>query len=175
MTLRFGLTRLGVPVIASSLILGAPAAVAAGSMAPAAQTKTTTSYVFKLSIGMSEQMWTLAQVKSKHPKTGEVMISGAMGGGMSMGGSMRHLEVHITSRATGKVVTGADPSILMIDTSVKDAMTSKVPVAVMEGVGAGTADLHYGNNVHMVVGHTFRITVTLNGERAVFEIKVPAA
>ena len=45
----------------------------------------------------------------------------------------------------------------------------------MEGVSAGTADLHYGNNVHMVAGHTCRITVTLNGERAVFQIKVPAA
>jgi hypothetical protein len=50
MTRRFGLARFGIPVIASSLIIGAPAAVAARSMAPVAQTQTTSSYVFKLSI-----------------------------------------------------------------------------------------------------------------------------
>ncbi|MHB8643464.1 MAG: hypothetical protein ACYDA3_11345 [Gaiellaceae bacterium] len=161
-------------LIASSLALGAPAALAASSMAPATQTKTTRSYVFKLSIGMSEQMWTPAQAKSKHPKSGEVMIRGAMGG-MSMGGSSRHLEVHIRSRSTGKAVTNGHPTITMIDTSVKNAMMRSVPVAVMEGVSAGASDLHYGNNVQMVAGHTFRITVTLNGERAVFRIKVPTA
>jgi hypothetical protein len=163
------------PLLASLPALAAHAAGAAIQMSPAAQTAKTKSYEFKLSIGMPEKMWTPAQVKSKHPTSGEVMLSGSMGGAMSMGGAARHLEVHITSRSSGKVVSGAHPSISAIDTSVKDAMTIKVAVAAMEGVSAGAADLHYGNNVHLIAGHTYRITVTLNGERAVFRDKVASS
>jgi hypothetical protein len=137
------------------------------------QTKSTRSYVFKLSIGMAEQMWTPAQVRTKHPKTGEVMLMSAMAGAMSMGSSQRHLEVHIRSRATGKVVMGAHPTISAIDANMKNAMTIKVPVAAMEGVSMAAADLHYGNNVALVAGHTYKVTVTLKGERAVFQIKSP--
>jgi hypothetical protein len=144
-------------------------------MTPTTQTKATKSYVFKLTVGMSEQMWTPAQVKAKHPTSGEVMLMGSMtSSGMSMGGSLRHLEVHITSRPSGKVVVGAHPAITTLDTSVKHGMMSTVPVAVMEGVGAGVADLHYGNNVDLVDGHLYTITITLNGQRAAFRIKSPS-
>jgi hypothetical protein len=71
--------------------------------------------------------------------------------------------------------SGAQPTIGAIDVSVKNAMTMKIPVAVMEGVSSGAADLHYGNNVDLVSGHTYKVTVTLNGERAVFQIKAPKA
>lgn len=164
-----------------AILLGAvllvPPALAASRVTTSTspQTRSTASYVFKLSIGMSEKMWTPAQVRVKHPRTGEVMLMGSMAGAMSMGGSQRHVEVHITSRATGKVVTGARPTISAIDTNAKNAMTIKVPVAVMEGVIAGAADLHYGNNVDLVAGHTYKVTITLKGERAVFQIKAPKA
>jgi hypothetical protein len=157
--------------LACFVAVAASAAAAAIQMSPAPQTVTTKSYVFKLTLGMSEQMWTQAQVRTKHPKTGEVMLMGSMSGGMSMGGSARHLEVHIVSRATSKVVAGAHPTITALDTTVKNAMTVKVPVAEMEGVTEGAADLHYGNNVHLISGHTYKITVRLNDERAVFHIK----
>lgn len=156
---------------ASAIAVAASAASAATRMAPAPQTVQTKSYLFKLTLGMSEQMWTQAQVRATHPKTGEVMLMGSMGGGMSMGGSARHLEVHITSRVTSKVVAGAHPTISALDTTAKNAMTIKVPVAEMEGVTEGAADLHYGNNVHLIAGHTHTITVRLNGERAIFHTK----
>ena len=38
-------------------------------------------YVFALSIGPYEAMYTPAQVKAKHPTDGEVMVSGKMVGG----------------------------------------------------------------------------------------------
>lgn len=145
---------------------------ASAAMAPPKQVKMTKSYVFTLSVGMPEQMWTRAQVRSRHPKTGEEMLRGSMGGAMSMGGSARHLEVHIRSRASGKVVAGARPAISAFDMSTQDAMAIKVPVAEMQGVMAGAGDLHYGNNVDLVAGHVYRVTVTLSGERAVFMIKV---
>ena len=168
---RFRSALFVIPTLASCVAITASAASAATQMSPAPKTETTKSYIFKLTIGMSEQMWTQAQVRARHPKTGEVMLMGSMSGGMSMGGSARHLEVHIVSRATHKVIAGAHPAIMAIDTNVKNAMTIKVPVAEMEGVTEGAADLHYGNNVHLTTGHTYKITVTLSGERAVFHVK----
>lgn len=158
-------------------VLYVPAAFAAsGTTTPTnPQTKSTASYVFKLSIGMAEQMWTPAQVRAKHPKTGEVMLTGSMAGAMSMGGSQRHLEVNITSRATGKVVMGAHPTISAIDATMKNAMAIKVPVAAMQGVSAGAADLHYGNNVGLVGGHMYKVTISLKGERVAFQMRAPKA
>jgi len=78
-------------------------------------------------------------------------------------GSRRHLEVHICTPA-GKVVTGAHPAI-----TVNDAM---VPVAVMEGVGEGAADLHYGNNVNLRPGQEVTVVVRLKGQQAVFHATV---
>jgi hypothetical protein len=163
-----------VAALLTAVLLAPPAFAASGaSRAPGPQTRSTKSFVFKLSIGMAEQMWTPAQVRAKHPKTGEVMVMGSMGGAMSMGGSQRHLEVHITSRVTGKVVAGARPTISAIDANVKNAMAIKVPVAAMQGVSAGAVDLHYGNNVALVAGHTYKVTITLKGERVVFQITSP--
>jgi hypothetical protein len=152
--------------MAAALVAGSAALVTTG-MAPASQTKTTKSYVLKLTIGMAEHMWTPAQVKAKHPTTGEVMLLGSMSSGM-MGGSQRHLEVHITSRPTGKVVAGAHPAMTALDTSADNAMMITIPVVEMQGVTEGSCDLHYGNNVELTAGHVYKITVTLNGQWATF-------
>ena len=48
-------------------------------------------------------------------------------------------------------------------------MASNVPVALMEGVTEGAADLHYGNNINLIGGHVYKVTVTLNGQRAVLQ------
>jgi hypothetical protein len=103
------------------------------------------------------------------------MLRGSMTmGGMTMGGSQRHLEVQICSRPTSAVITNANPTITVMDMSAH-GMAMKVPVAVMQGVGKGTADLHYGNNVAMPAGHRFTVTVTVKGERAVFHVVSPKA
>ena len=133
---------------------------------PDTYTAVTSSYRFVLHVAMAEKMYTPAQVRKLHPKHGEVMLHGSMVmGGMAMGGSMRHLEVQICSRTTNAVVTNANPTIVVVDNSAKNT-TTKVPVAVMEGIEEGVADLHYGNNVTMPARHRFTIIVTLKGERA---------
>ena len=163
--------RIALAAVAFALL---PTAAGAAAVATDPGVKaTTTSYVFKLSIGMPEHMWTLAQVKAKHPTTGEVMLMGSMGGAMSMGGSQRHLEVHIFSRATGKVVVGAHPTIKATDATIKNAMTMTVPAAEMKGVTSGVSDVHYGNNVSLVGGHLYRVTVSLRGEHAVLAARAP--
>ena len=85
-----------------------------------------------------------------------------------MGGAdVRHLEVHICARSTGKVVQNAQPTITVVDHTSKD-MADHVSVAEMEGIGASVADLHYGNNVTMPAMHRYTVTVILNGEKAIF-------
>jgi hypothetical protein len=133
---------------------------------------TTATYALTLSIGPTEAMYTPAQVKANHPTSGEVMINGGTMsmGGMSMGGITRHLEVHLKSRATGKVVTNVTPKISLIETGGM-AMTTKVQAIAMEGVGEGVADLHYGNNVKLTVGHIYKVAAIVKGEKASFTFR----
>jgi hypothetical protein len=147
-------------------VLGAGAA-AASSGCSAGTIVRTPSYVFALSIGPSETLYTPAQVKATHPGSGEVMLVGKIVDGMAgmeMGaGPRRHLAVHICTPA-GKVVTGAHPAIT-VDGAI-------VPVAVMEGVDEGAADLHYGNNVNLGSNRKVTVVVTLAGQKAVFHTKL---
>ena len=154
------------------------ASATCASGATGSQTVTTSMLVFRLTVGASETMYSPQQVRTKHVKTGEVMVGGQMqGSGTSnmsgsssmqgMGSSMRHVEVHICQRAGNKVVTGPIPTIKMTN---GQGAAQTVPVAVMEGVGEGIKDLHFGNNVSMTAGRSYAITVTEAGDRAVFHV-----
>ncbi len=166
--------RLAFMAVTVAVVLASTAA-ASTRMAPSTQTKTTKSYVYKLSLGMSEQMWTAAQVKVKHPTTGEVMLMGSMmsGGSMGMGGSTRHLEVHIMSRSTGKTIMSAHPTMTATDAGATGSMMMNISVAEMRGVTAGSSDTHYGNNLKLVPGHMYKVTVKLHGESATFSVRAP--
>lgn len=133
---------------------------------------TTSTYRLAVHVGMPEMMYTPAQVRKLDPKSGEVMLRGKMMMGMKMGGSTRHLEVHICLRKNREVVTNAHPTITLLGHKA-NAMPMNVPVAAMEGIGAGLADLHYGNNVPMPGGHRFTVTVTLKGQKAAFNVTSP--
>ncbi len=165
----------------SSSTTAAPAtgSLAAGCrpVSAADQTVRTRAYVFLLHLGSQENMvmLTAAQAKSKHIRSGELMVGGSMAG-MSSGAmnghtSMRHLEVHICNRASGKVVTGAMPAITVVPQS--GGTPEQIPVAVMQGVVSGVGDLHYGNNVALRQGASYRITVRLGAEPAAFKYTVP--
>lgn len=84
----------------------------------------------------------------------------------------RHLEVHICSTTTGRVITDAEPTITVTDSS-EGNMSTRVPIAVMEGIGQGTSDLHYGNNVVMAGGHDYTVLVQLGSQTAVFHLRIP--
>lgn len=170
--------------------LGAAAALAAATLtAPAAVTATAASrpavdcraepgshlalthrYRLVLRIGPIENMYMSYQVRASHPKHGELMIRGRMV--MPMHGPLHHLEVHICSRGTHVVVTRANPAIVLAD-NTNHGYPHKLPVAVMQGIGAGRADLHYGNNVAMPHHHRYTITVTCNHQRATFRVTAP--
>ena len=172
--------------IVAAIVASAPASVsAAGAQSPVAGcnargamtwTATTASYRVQLHIGMPEKMYTPAEVKKLHPKSGEVMLGGMMGmnSGMSKGGtSMRHLEAQICSKQTGAVIANAKPTITLVDDSTGSMMSTKLPVAMMQGIGDGLEDFHYGNNVTMPSGRKVTVKVALNGQTAVFRAQLP--
>jgi len=125
----------------------------------------TRSYRFVLQIGPVAGMLMPYQVRASHVKHGEVMLRGQMV--MPMHGPLHHLELHICAKATRIVVTNAHPTIVLVDMTAH-GRPRKLPIAVMEGIAAGRADLHYGNNVAMPHYHRYRITVTCTGQRTVF-------
>jgi hypothetical protein len=136
---------------------------------------TTATYKLTLTVGPKEAMYTADEVAMKHYTSGEVMVgndSTSMGG-MSMSAANRHLEVHVASRTTGKVVTNARPTITLTDTSAMGgmAMSDKVNAMAMQGIGEGVADLHYGDNVKLTAGHVYKVVVTVKGEKATFSFK----
>ena len=136
---------------------------------------TTRHYVVLAMVERSQAMYTPAQVKAKHPKAGEVMLSGGSMGagatGMAAAKSTRHLEVKICSRRTGRVVSG-HPKISLQDLSMSKAAARAVPAAAMKGIGESGRDLHYGNNVPIVAGHDYALAVRIGGERAVVRMRL---
>jgi hypothetical protein len=141
--------------------------------APGKQLVASRHYVFTLSVGPAENMYMPYQVRASHPKHGEVMLRGKMTTDVSLlsGGPVRHVEVQICARDTRAVVTDASPKILVHDLT-KHRVVS-LQVAVMEGIGEGVSDLHYGNNVALPRRHRFIIDVSWRTDRATFHYVSP--
>jgi len=160
--------RLTAVLAASAAVLIAVATSWAATISKAA---TTASYRLSLDVGPVEPMYTPAQVKAKHLTSGEVMVGGAMMAGSMMSGAVeRHLELHVYSRKTGAVVGNVTPTIALTDETAH-AKPLKLEVVAMEGIGQGRADLHYGNNVSVDVGHTYKVAVVVGGEPATFSFE----
>jgi hypothetical protein len=125
-------------------------------------------YVFALRVGPAENMYMPYQVRASHPKHGEEMLRGQMTTDVSLltGGPVRHLEVQICARGTRSVVTNASPTIVVDD--LTEHKVVRLPVAVMEGIGEGVADLHYGNNVAIPRRHRFVVIVSWRTDRVAF-------
>lgn len=171
--------RIGITCILGAVVL-IPAACASVNRAavvgckdePGKRIALTRDYRFTLLIGQVENMYMPRQVRANHLKHGEMMLAGTMTMGAAMtGGPIRHLEVQICTGARQAVVTRAHPRIVVDDTTKHRVLT--LPVSVMEGIGEGVADLHYGNNIAMPAKHRFVVTVTWKGERATFHLVLP--
>ena len=163
------------PLIAAVavLLLATPAARAA--MEPIVQDAETAHYEMELTVGPMEHMYTEAQAARLKPTEGEVMMSGHLAPGsltssMPTGMGMRHLELAVTNKDDGSPVPNAKVSITVIDSM--DAAPVMVPVAVMHGVDEDATMLHYGNNIMLAPGH-HRVIVTVNGDRATFDVTIP--
>jgi hypothetical protein len=146
---------------------------------PGAKVATTPDYVMVAVAGPSESMFTPSEATSKRPTSGEVMLSGQMvgsSGSMSTGSgsTMRHVEVHICAKATGKAVISAMPRMDLRDLSA-GSMTSSLQVGEMQGLDRNPADTHYGNNVTVVPGHRYQVSTTMNGQTGMFKFAASQA
>ncbi len=144
---------------------------------PSAQVTTTADYVVVAGMGASEAMYTPEQAASMHPKSGEIMMAGQMDNGnnamaMGSGTTMSHVEAHICSKTTGKVLTGMMPTMSLRGTG-PEAMAASIPVAEMQGLDMNPADTHYGNNVTITPGSRYRLTVNLNGQSGAVTMTAP--
>lgn len=130
----------------------------------------TRSYRYTLRLGAPENMYMPYQVRANHPKHGEAMLRGVMSSSFSLltGAPVRHLEVQICTKRMSAVVTHAKPTIVVDDETT--GRTRKLPVAVMQDVAVGTADLHYGNNTSMAPKDRYLVSVTWRGQRAKFPV-----
>ena len=79
----------------------------------------------------------------------------------------RHIEVAVYDKATGARLGSPMPRITITDRKTGSSRELKA-VAAMYDVKEGQGDLHFGDNVHLAKG-TYRITVSVGGERAVFK------
>lgn len=123
-------------------------------------------------------MYTPAQVKAQHAKTGEVILRGGMPGGavsagqvMSAAKGQRHLEIKICSLGTGRVVDG-HPKISLVDISAPHAMRQTLAAHAMKGIGKSGRDLHYGDNVALTAGHDYALTVRIGLDRAQLKMRL---
>jgi hypothetical protein len=172
-----------------ALLAAGPFPLGRAAMAPVQATAETATYRLELDIGDPEQMYGKADVARLKPTSGEIMVSGQMAGGMpgmspspsmhgmpgmsSDGGmpadpAMRHLELHVRSKSTGKAVRNAKVSITVTDSAGQQII---VPIAVMYGIAEGQEDWHYGNNVRLPAGQ-YGVQVSANQKTAHFDVTI---
>ena len=134
-------------------------------------TQSTAHYRITLDIGPVPTMLRPDQVSSA--TEGEVPLSMP---GMSMPTMAmtdqerpvnRHIEVAVYDKATGARLGSPMPRITITDRKTGRSRELKA-VAAMYDVKEGQGDLHFGDNVHLAKG-TYRVTVSVDGERAVFK------
>jgi len=79
----------------------------------------------------------------------------------------RHIEVAVYDTVTGARLKSAVPRITITDRKTGRSRELQA-VTAMYDVKEGQGDLHFSDNVHLAKG-TYRITVAVGGERAVFK------
>ena len=129
--------------------------------------KTTLSgpYRIVLSIGPVEQVYTGEQARRLHPKTGEVAVnSSSLATGTPP--PNRYLALNVYSRATGANLTNLKVSISIVMPSGK--ARAEPPSVVMQRIGAGLSDRHYGGNVSLPNG-PYRVVVRVEQPSSIFD------
>jgi len=131
-------------------------------------------YNLTLVIGPVEPMYTVAQYRKLHPMRGEIVLRGAMMGGMGMRMVNRHIELQVMDRATMRVVPNAMVTMScqpVVGMGMMALRPTTVPVAVLQGIGMSMMDIHYGNNVSMPRG-SYHVTVHVNQAYATYTVRL---
>jgi hypothetical protein len=157
-------------VAASALAASAHAQRSASACSTGTLAKTA-SYRLALVIGPRQEMYMPSEVQDRKLKKGQVMLGGSMAMIDNVPAGMRiyDVQVHVCTKS-GAVVTQLKPTIAVQAAGGKSA---NVPVAMMAAIGKGLADYHYGNDVVLKPGGKVTVTVTIKGQRAVFQATAP--
>ncbi len=156
---------------AMALALGAnPAA------AKIVRSAVTGPYKLVLNVLPPEPFYTRAEVDKQHIKHGMLIEGGARAVPKDAPEHPNyHLVVHVFDRNSGKAVTGANVAMEVEPLDNKDLVIPghgfRVPVVEMRMIGKGAQSTHYGNNVNLRPGETYRVVVKANGHNATFKIK----
>jgi hypothetical protein len=136
-------------------------------------TETTGRHIFGLSVTGPEVVHTRAEVKARHIEHGgDVLLSGRLATTrVSPTGTPRHFELHVCDAHSGKVLVHLHPSMAVADTTLA-SKPKRIAVATMEGTGEGLNDLHYGDEVVLVSGHSYAVTVTVGSDQAVLPVRL---
>lgn len=64
---------------------------------------------------------------------------------------------------------------MTFDEASASSMGTSLPVAMMVGLDRNPADTHFGNNVSVSSGGSYKLMVTIKGETASFDLTAPKA
>jgi hypothetical protein len=126
-------------------------------------------YTLALAIGPPEQLYSLAQARTLHPKQGELTTSGAAPPGAPA--ANHYLALRVYSAKTGNIVTGIPVAVNV--TTPGGRILQRIPVVVMQSIAAGPSDRHFGDNVALPMGH-YHVAVRANQSSATFDVVVGA-
>jgi hypothetical protein len=152
-------------------------AVASAYAADVMRVKTIGANRVELHVLPAEPFFSKADVAAKQLKEGMEIESGAtpvMPDAASH--PNHHLVVHVFDKKR-QAVTDATVAMSFASLDSKGnplAAPIEVPIVVMQAIGKGPSSTHYGNNVTMPAGR-YKVTVTVNGQMAVFDVTVSDA
>jgi hypothetical protein len=160
--------------IAAASIAAVPALAhsAKGACSSGTATAKSSSYVLALRLGPQQRMYMPSEV-TKKTRSGQVMLGGSMAmvDDAPAGMKIYDLAVYVCTKG-GALVTQLSPAIVVAGAGA-GAKPTHVAVAKMAAVGKGLSDYHYGNDVILKPGAKVTVTVSFEGERAVFHATVP--
>jgi hypothetical protein len=163
--------------VSAAVLVGIAASVAAAAAvaAPAPRCQVegpaqrTASRTFVLHVLPAEEIFTKAEAAAGERKKGEVILRGALPrGARTATPAKTHVSVHVLDRRTGRAVWEPYPIRLRLG---KVAETRPLPVALMQGIGKGACDRHYGTNVKLESGQPYTLTATLGRDTVTFRFE----
>jgi hypothetical protein len=130
----------------------------------------TASRTFLLRTLTAQRIFTKAEAAAAKPTHhGEVILRGALTPRARAGTrSQTHLSVYVFDRGSGRLVWEPYPLRARLRRADEQAPGRSIAVALMQGVGRGVCDRHYGTNVRLVAGERYTLTATLGRETVVF-------
>jgi hypothetical protein len=164
---------------AAVIALVAAGALAATAVAPAMPVarcqvegpeRRTATRTFVLRVQAAERIFTRAEAATAKPNHhGEVIVRGALPrAARTASRSQTHVSVHVFDRGTGSAVWEPYPLRVRLGRATEQAPGRPLVVALMEGVGKGSCDRHYGTNVRLEAGQRYTLTARLGSETVVF-------